>query len=421
MATISWVIFKHHKKADGTYNPKIRITHNRTTVYMATQIFTPLVRFKRGETTGTVTDGAIEDSLNDKVKDMRKIINMYDYIIDECENAKSVLTFIDRKMNENKDLDFIAFAEGHIKTLSDNGSKRLASSLLANLKYYINGDNLPVKRITSFFLVRFEAWLRTSRQITLHGKTRHKPPIKDSSIQTYMQTMQSIYNRMLLQYNDYELGDIIIPGDPFKRYTPPKAAPFKKKAVDASIIRKVADYDPSTKRWSKKLQCVKDMFLLSFCLAGMNPIDMFTCDTYQNGRIDYCRTKTRNKKKDSAFISVPIPKEIKAIFNKYRDNEGKRVFCFYKLFPDIIDMRCSIAYCMKVICTELEIEPMTFYAARHSFATIARNECNVSMDDIALCLTHVSGHSITDTYVKPDFSRVDRVIRKVIEYVFGGK
>lgn len=219
MATVSWMVFKHHKKADGTYNPKIRISHKRTTVYMATQIFTPFVRFKRGQTSGLITDGEIEDSLNDKVKDIRKVINTYDYIIEECENAQSVLTFINRKMNENKDLNFLSFAEAYIKNLKDNDSKRSDLSLLANLRYYTNTGNLPVKRITSSFLVRFETWLRTSRSITVKGSKRQRPPLKNSSIQTYMQTMQAIYNRMLLQYNDYELGDIIIPGDPFKKYT----------------------------------------------------------------------------------------------------------------------------------------------------------------------------------------------------------
>ena len=61
---------------------------------------------------------------------------------------------------------------------------------------------------------------------------------------------------------------------------------------------------------------------------------------------------------------------------------------------------------------------MISHAARHSFATIARNDCNVPMEDIALCLTHRSGFDITDTYVKPDFSRVDRVIRQVLDFVF---
>lgn len=43
------------------------------------------------------------------------------------------------------------------------------------------------------------------------------------------------------------------------------------------------------------------------------------------------------------------------------------------------------------------------------------------MDDIALCLTHRSAFNMTDTYVKPDFSRVDHVIRLVLDYVYGPK
>lgn len=40
MTTISWVIFKHHKKQDRMFNLKIRVYPNGTTVYMPTPIFT---------------------------------------------------------------------------------------------------------------------------------------------------------------------------------------------------------------------------------------------------------------------------------------------------------------------------------------------------------------------------------------------
>lgn len=43
---------------------------------------------------------------------------------------------------------------------------------------------------------------------------------------------------------------------------------------------------------------------------------------------------------------------------------------------------------------------VTTYTARHSFATIARNECGVSKDDISMCLTHSSGLDITDRYTE---------------------
>lgn len=73
---------------------------------------------------------------------------------------------------------------------------------------------------------------------------------------------------------------------------------------------------------------------------------------------------------------------------------------------------------ISILRKELELPDLTYYAARHSFATIARNECDISMDDIALSLTHQSGHDITDTYVKLNFNRVDNVIQKVADQIF---
>ena len=61
---------------------------------------------------------------------------------------------------------------------------------------------------------------------------------------------------------------------------------------------------------------------------------------------------------------------------------------------------------------------MSSHCARHSFATIARTKCGKSLDDVAFCLTHSSGHDITEIYVDPDYGLVDEVIDKVVEYVF---
>lgn len=419
MATIAWVVMKHHKKADGTFNPKIRIIHKRTTAYIPTQIYTPLVRFKRGATTGIPTEGSIIDSLNDKVKDMRKILNRYEEIVEDCESAKAVVVFLDKKMNESKNLDLFSFLRKYIAERKNNGGKVITSCLLVNLRYYVGSDTFPVRLLTSTFLTGFESWLRSPRQIESKGKLRIRQPLQESSIKTYMEVLQTVYNKMLQTYNDYETGDIVITKNPFMKYKPKTNLPQKKKAVAASVIRMIANYVPSC-AWRKNREYARDVFILSFCLAGMNLADLLTCDDYADGRLSYCRTKTKDRKKDKAFISLPIVPEARLLFEKYRDTEGKRVFCFYKDFGSIEYFRQNISNGMKAMCKDLGIEPITFYAARHSFATIARNDCNVSMEDIALCLTHRSGYNMTDTYVKPDFSRIDRVIRKVMDFVFGG-
>lgn len=420
MATLAWVVFKHHKKVDGTYNPKIKVYHNGTTVYIPTPIYTSLVRFKRGESTGTITDGIIVDSLNDRVKEIRKILNAHDYIIENCEDAKAVAGFIDKKLNQDKNIDFLAFARSYIDEMKENGSKSVKQCLVSALCSFVESDILPVKKITSTFLLRFENWMKSERTIKIKGKESKRPPMANSSVQTYMESLQCLYNNMLLRYNDYEIGDIVIPSDPFKVYKTKQNVLYLKKAVDASIIRKIAAYRPAQKRCFSKI-LARDVFMLSFCLAGINLIDLFTCDSFINGRIDYMRTKTRDKKKDKAFISVPISPEISETFEKYRDKNSERVFNLSNHFTSLYCFRQTVASGMRLMCKDLEIDPITFYAARHSFATIARNDCNVSMEDIALCLTHASGFKMTDTYVKPDFSRVDKTIRKVLDFVFNEK
>lgn len=415
MATISWVVFKHHKKADGTYNPKIRVYHNGRSVYLATPIFTPFVRFKKGEATGRITDGDLLDVLNTRVKNIRQLLNQYDHVVDCCETAKDVADFIVRKQNQGKELDFVKFLQEQIEGAEQNGGVCVKVSLLSNLKGFIGEESLPVTRVTSSFLKRFETWLRSERILSRRGVEQLVKPVGNSTLRVYMQAFQTVFNRMRNQYNDYEIGDIVIPGDPFKAYSPAWGGTFQKRAVPTDTVRLIAGYKPTGKKMAYKI-LARDMFVLSFCLAGMNLIDMYNCEKYEDGRIVYCRTKTTKRKKDRAYISVPIFPEAAGLFETYRGNS--RVFNLSDRFRHIQNFRVVVARGMKEMCAELGIEPVTFYTARHSFATIARNDCDVSMDDIALCLTHSSGFAMTDTYVKPDFGRVDRVIRKVLDVVF---
>jgi hypothetical protein len=70
------------------------------------------------------------------------------------------------------------------------------------------------------------------------------------------------------------------------------------------------------------------------------------------------------------------------------------------------------------------IPELTLYWARHTFATIARNSCRMSKDDVALALNHVdSEHSTTDIYIEKYWSIVDDVQIHVVSLLrkFGQK
>lgn len=427
MATVTWVVFKHHKKADGTYNPKIRISHNGTSSYIATSVFTELVRFKKGASSGTVTSEKIKEGLDRIVNEYRNIINENQSAMADCETSKQVVEFIDRRKN-GENIDFIEYARKYIETIKNEGTRTVKTTGINSLCHFLvatTGDcRLGMKSLTSSFLRKYEKWLRSERIITIKQrpglkyeyKEVKKPPLNDTGIHSFMGIIQSIFNNALLEFNDYEVGDIVIPNNPFKAYKIPKVLEAKKRAVDVNIIRGIYNFKPEGRK-RRTMEFTRDIYLLSFLLAGMNVADMLNCRIV-NERIEYERQKTKSRRRDAAFISIGIHPLAKEIIEKYRDSSGECVFDFHHRFTDSRNLTKGIHRGMRILCEELGIDYIQFYSARHSFATIARNDCDVSKDDIALCLNHSSGHSITDTYIKQDFSRIDIVIKKVIDFVF---
>lgn len=427
MATVSWVVFKHHKKSDNTYNPKIRISHNRTSSYISTSIYTELVRFKRNSASGTITSEKIKEELDGLVREYRQIINEHQDVVNECETSKDIVAMIERR-KQRKEIDFIEFARMFIEKTPNEGTKTVKTTGINSLCHFLNHKNgnekLLIKDLTSRFLHEYEAWLRQERYITVRQnktakqayKTIKKSALNDTGIHSYMGIIQSVFNAALLHFNDYEKGDIIITNDPFKVYTIPAVLEAKKRAVDVDIIRKIYNYSPINKR-KRTTMFTRDIYILSFLLAGMNAVDMLNCRMV-NGRIEYERQKTKDRRKDNAFISVYVHPLALPIINKYRDLSGKNLFDFYKRYSNVRNLTKGIHRGMRSLCEELGIDYIQFYSARHSFATIARNECDISKDDISLCLNHSSGKTVTDTYIKQDFLRIDKVINKVVEYVF---
>jgi len=64
-------------------------------------------------------------------------------------------------------------------------------------------------------------------------------------------------------------------------------------------------------------------------------------------------------------------------------------------------------------------EKITSNWARHSWATIARNDCRVPKDDVALCLGHEDAdNKVTDIYIRYDYSIIDEANRKILDLVF---
>ena len=76
---------------------------------------------------------------------------------------------------------------------------------------------------------------------------------------------------------------------------------------------------------------------------------------------------------------------------------------------------------MKEVGKAIGIDDLEFYAARHTFATIARNKLGYDKSTVGEALNHVEKENkITDIYIQKDFSIINKLNKEVIEYVFKG-
>src|SRR5690606_31428841 len=159
-----------------------------------------------------------------------------------------------------------------------------------------------------------------------------------------------------------------------------------------------------------RAELAKELYMLSFFLCGMNAVDLYQLNPQdiRNGRVDYNRSKTKGKRKDNAFISIKVVDEAKPLLEKYIGSVAKRyssIGCFNK----------ALSKGMEQVCRLSGLSDVTFYWARHTFASVARNDCRVSKDDVALALNHVDeGNRTTDIYIAKDWKIMDDVQRKVI-------
>lgn len=66
-------------------------------------------------------------------------------------------------------------------------------------------------------------------------------------------------------------------------------------------------------------------------------------------------------------------------------------------------------------------EKITTYVFRHTFATIAQNNCGASTELVGFALNHASAHKITEGYITKDYSPINTLNSAVLEFVFGMK
>ena len=403
MATFRAIILrgKFDTKNDGKTNIKIRITHNRKTNYIPTKIF--IFPHEMDRVTGQFS-GPNKNSLTLSVNEwLNKCIKADMELGDRAQflTVSQLKEFILKGNINTTALDFFVFTEELIAMTKKESTAKYYGFFAQSLKSFC-GATLSFSDINLSFLRRYETYL-INRGVK-------------NGIINYMTTFRSIFNKARELKNDEDLNIIPIPQYPFKRYTMPKRVPHSKNHIlTVEELRSLINYKP----FNKGEELAKDMFLLMFYLIGIESIDLFHLKIQKGDRISYDRLKT------GRLYSILIEPEAKAIIDKYPSKTHfinvSHKFQQSKNFLHFINNYLHGEHYHNItgITQRLGIKKqVTSKWAKHTWATIARNDCQINKDDVALCLGHEdSDNRVTDMYVKYDYRIIDESNRKVLDLI----
>jgi len=422
-------IFIYEKKvcSDGKRRVYIRVTWKRKSAYIATEYYVTEKQINKKD--HSLKDVYILNELNKRIviyEDLKAKKLGYNI---EMYSAKELADFFKRHGQPGTDssIDFIEFARGHIKSLQNKGRSSTAATMSRTLNAmidYVNGrDTMAITEITAKFLSGFENYLRSERVLkrkNQFGKVvkSTKPGLSDVSVIDYMTDVRTLFNAAVAEYNDEDKGEIRIMHYPFRKYKLKRRPEPQKRNLTPDQVRVLRDVSDEVLCYDRAT-FARDIFMLSFYLVGINLVDLYEATKLADGRLEYERKKTRGRRQDRAYISIKVEPEAMVIMERYLDPTGGRVFDFYRRYSTSHIFGSNVNIGLKVVAKACGIdEPLSTYYARHSWATIARNRCNVSKDDVDLALNHVDqGLKMADVYIEKDFSRIDTANRAVLDFL----
>ena len=421
MLTIKAEIKKSELKVDGTYNVKIRFTLDRKVKRLSTNLFitskdlTKSLKFKEDTSIKRAIDRLV---LYYREQCFKLQLDQNHYSLDE------IIEFLNGEQEKQQTIDFIKFSREWIASTTIKGAPNYTTAINALVRF-VGKEELDINLITLDFLESFKAFLNKEREIrTKRLMQQGKRIPSNRSLSLYLISIKKLFNEAKKKYNKKEKNLILIPNSPFMELEIPKQEATRKRAISADIIKKLWKLPYKDMKKGYKSTChynlAKDCFILSFCLMGINSADLYNATEMEGYTIVYNRTKTKDRRLDKAQMKVDIPRLILPLVEKYKDKTGKRLFNFYQYYADEKDFNKAINYGLKEICTILEIDDLEYYAARHSWATIALNKAGIDKYIVHAALNHIDdAMKVTDIYIERDFVNENKANAKVVKYVFG--
>lgn len=380
MPTFKPVISKSDERKDGTFLVKIRMIHNRQTRYIRTPFYVHKSDITKK---GAIKDRFLLDKLDERCAELRRRVTELGFQVEEMsiDALKEKLT-----SKEIVDIDLFEFCckvQDELKKNNRSGTAECYMIAIKHFKKYLNKDKILIREINKSVVNAYVKFLSETK------KTR--------TVKLRVALLSSLFNMARKEYNDEELGIIRVLYNPFAD-------------VKVNVVEDKKNAFPSVEHMQKFIdnktesQYEKDMFLFSFCALGINMADIValkkTDYNSATNTIRYKRKKIERRCGEDSVIEVKLNEVTNKILERYKDNTNS------KLLLKLPKALSVLKY--DKIEKELGFEHFTFYTARHTMASFARNICKIDKYVVHEMLNHASDSKmrITDAYIDKSYTHL---------------
>lgn len=399
MASVTFkaVVYSQYRRRDGTYPVRIRVTANRKSRYITTNISVVQSQLTRGL---NLKDASVVAKVDDLIRRFRTTASRLNLFALEQMGIDDIVSFLMRETEEAFSLDFPTFAEERYGELGKGWMNY--RSAVRSLSSFLGREHYDISVITSSVLTRWERWLKEK-----HGE-------RARAVSLYPSSIAHLHSMARKEYNDEELDEIRI-RNPFANYSVPEQGTGVHRHMAPSIVNLMLYY---RKGLEGRERLGVDVFLISFALMGMNAPDLYACLPPTRGVLEYERQKTRERRADRALMRVRIEDEFRWLLEEYKDGSGRKAFrfCVRGLgYANYREFERAVNIGLHEFQSRLGLKtPLTLYVARHTFATVARSSlCGVDKSTVNECICHVDGMRTTDLYAEKDWRVIWEANRRV--------
>ena len=392
------VVFRHHRRQDGTFAVKIRMIHNGKSKYMATDVVVSREQLSRS--LDRITDQRVVDLLDARLRDFRSAASSIEG--SEWMTADQLWDAVQERLRHGHGftLDFFAFSREVIAT-KEKGTQDVYLHALRCFEDYLGKDTIEINDVTYPLLLGFRSFI----------ERRNGRGCRSASL--YLSCLRHVHNVARDRYNDPDTGALLIPRQPFRKGLIPPEPVTEHRALTVGQVKAIRDCQPVTARG----RLARDVFMLSFATVGTNTADLFLLrpSDLRDGVIEYRRAKTDSKRADHAFIRIRLEQEAAEVVRSWGGRSS--LLSFAERYADFRSFNKAVNLGLREVAALCGIARLTSYHARHTWATLAANTAGVDFDLVQQALNHArrGGDRVTSIYVERDFSRIWDANRKVLD------